>query len=1061
MNKTLQNRIVKKLIFAKKGYPIPRSQNDDDDLLEEEIEINEDVVDAVPIVTVKPQIKSAPASTPYFFVGSSHWNTYKGWPTMPDGSKVNNTQPITQKSNASGIKQTIDGIKQYWKGPVAKARMTYMGIPEDQQKKIIDRVSKARWTTVSGTDSSSAQYNDAQDNFQIKINTYSSNVPDSHPKRLGITPTAAAAHELGHVAYPYLTNGASWVSGSNQEYTTRLNKINPTLDKTRYVYNGTKQYKVTPEETTLTHMPTHVYNDFITNSLIHDQHHREFIPFVHETREKMKEDGIWDYQSGEPLTEEALNKFRAKYPQNRLLNYTDQQNALWLLNVIAENNTTPQSQTGTELYYAKKGKKLIPKHQTPANPLVLQNDNTESEINKPTLEEYITSKIEQKKQQAIQKSYDRTTPAVPMVKLHKYTEDYYNKEVIEKKKRISQLKNLLSKYNSAELSYETHSPKGRNYDNLMGELNYLEDYVSYLEHALKNGIEGFSCLYTTTDNYGKQYKCSGNQTFKANPKKFGFTKVQNNEVQPGDIVQVLRQNIPTHAIMFVKNSDSGLPLYNYSDGGKDETAIRKDKQFPLSESLTYTFTGLPSDSAQWKKEYEEIYGHEKGGRLIPKHQTPSQPLVLQNDNTRVAQPVLSVPTTNSIDWVGAANNKIDKIIQSQPHSEIVRHPKRPKSEKEAVTIISDPRKAPQTSSTRVIGLSPVDPIASLFVGLGGFQAPKMLLGIARSPITSGIGLAAGTGGHTLGSAIGETAEKYLGAPEQTSDILGLVGGFAGGYKGTSYAMNSPKIQAIELPFKSNNLKAFNIYGSKRFWHDVKTNPNYMLQARKQGWYPLTIGERRQMIQTLKSKINEGIRYATDRGITLGQTLDDISINHKMTFTGAETAARRHGEGAFLDDNPTQLSFGAFQNDKTGLTFPLRENTKSLLPNWYLAKKPVLIGAHEAQHEVQKYFLQPLTRYREFIPGAYNRYLHPRLDSDVKRAAADIIKSTGQKGQWYGSLSEMDAELVGWMAENNFPKYWSSLNRGQQTFLANRAADRFGGTPEKFIKLFTELELAGY
>jgi hypothetical protein len=52
---------------------------------------------------------------------------------------------------------------------------------------------------------------------------------------------------------------------------------------------------VTPEETVLTHMPTHVYNDFLTKSLTHDKHSREFIPFVHETREKMKEDGIWDY----------------------------------------------------------------------------------------------------------------------------------------------------------------------------------------------------------------------------------------------------------------------------------------------------------------------------------------------------------------------------------------------------------------------------------------------------------------------------------------------------------------------------------------------------------------------------------------------------------------------------------------------------------------------------------------------------------------------------------------------------------------------------------------------
>ena len=364
MAKTLQNRIVKNLIFAKKGSLIPKKQNDDD-LLEEEIEINEDVVDAVPIVTVKPQVKSASAPTPYFFVGSSHWNTYEGWPTTQDGSKVRDPQPTNKNEYTSNLKQSIDEMKQYWTGPVAKARMNYMGIPEEQQNEMIDRVLNTQWSTVNGTESSSAKYDSDQDKFRVKINTYSE-VPDNNPKSLGITPTAAAAHELGHVAYPYLQNGRNYVQGSN-EYQTRLKNIKPTLNKTQYVYNGTQQYEVTPEQTVLKPMSNSVYNEFITKSLTHDKHSREFIPFVHETREKMKEDGIWDYQSGEPLTEEALNKFHAKYPQNRLLNYTDQQNALWLLNVIAANNTTPSSQTGTEPYYAKNGIKLIPKQESGSN----------------------------------------------------------------------------------------------------------------------------------------------------------------------------------------------------------------------------------------------------------------------------------------------------------------------------------------------------------------------------------------------------------------------------------------------------------------------------------------------------------------------------------------------------------------------------------------------------------------------------------------------------------------------------------------------------------------------
>lgn len=114
-------------------------------------------------------------------------------------------------------------------------------------------------------------------------------------------------------------------------------------------------------------------------------------------------------------------------------------------------------------------------------------------------------------------------------------------------------------------------------------------------------------------------------------------------------------------------------------------------------------------------------------KLIPKHQTPANPLVLQNDNTQVVQPVLPISPTN-IDWITVANNKIDKSIQDQPHSEVVRHPKRPKTEEEAMTIMFDPRKASQTSTTQVIGMSPVDPIGEFVVGNAVLGKPLQLLG---------------------------------------------------------------------------------------------------------------------------------------------------------------------------------------------------------------------------------------------------------------------------------------------------------------------------------------------
>ena len=100
---------------------------------------------------------------------------------------------------------------------------------------------------------------------------------------------------------------------------------------------------------------------------------------------------------------------------------------------------------------------------------------------------------------------------------------------------------------------------------------------------------------------------------------------------------------------------------------------------------------------------------------------------LKNDNTQVVQPVLPIPTTN-IDWITVANNKIDKSIQEQLHSEVVRHPKRPKTEEEAMTIMFDPRKAPQTSTTQVIGMSPVDPVGEFVVGSAVLGKPLQLLG---------------------------------------------------------------------------------------------------------------------------------------------------------------------------------------------------------------------------------------------------------------------------------------------------------------------------------------------
>jgi hypothetical protein len=71
----------------------------------------------------------------------------------------------------------------------------------------------------------------------------------------------------------------------------------------------------------------------------HDSDIKEKIPFIYETREAMRKSGMWDYTKGDPLTKRTLINFKAKFPKTRLLNYTDDDNALWLLNVTAQNNT--------------------------------------------------------------------------------------------------------------------------------------------------------------------------------------------------------------------------------------------------------------------------------------------------------------------------------------------------------------------------------------------------------------------------------------------------------------------------------------------------------------------------------------------------------------------------------------------------------------------------------------------------------------------------------------------------------------------------------------------------
>ena len=69
-------------------------------------------------------------------------------------------------------------------------------------------------------------------------------------------------------------------------------------------------------------------------------------------------------------------------------------------------------------------------------------------------------------------------------------------------------------------------------------------------------------------------------------------------------------------MMYDSDNAQGQPLFNHSNGGRDESAIRKKAKYPHHNPyLTYEFVGTPADSTQWINDYKKIYGFADGGEV--------------------------------------------------------------------------------------------------------------------------------------------------------------------------------------------------------------------------------------------------------------------------------------------------------------------------------------------------------------------------------------------------------------------------------------------------------------
>lgn len=133
---------------------------------------------------------------------------------------------------------------------------------------------------------------------------------------------------------------------------------------------------------------------------------------------------------------------------------------------------------------------------------------------------------------------------------------------------------------------------------------------------------GPSCAYTFSDNYGQNWM--GSEDFKQNHANYGWKQVPWEQRQPGNAVLIVDDSgTAKHTMMYDSDNAQGQPLFNHSNGGHDESAIRKKAKYPHHNPyLTYEFVGTPADSTQWINDYKKIYGFAEGGEVLEQYYAP-------------------------------------------------------------------------------------------------------------------------------------------------------------------------------------------------------------------------------------------------------------------------------------------------------------------------------------------------------------------------------------------------------------------------------------------------------
>lgn len=220
----------------------------------------------------------------------------------------------------------------------------------------------------------------------------------------------------------------------------------------------------------------------------------------------------------------------------------------------------------------------------------------------PTREEYIAQRLEEARLKALEKSRTRVMPRSPII-LNEESEEEHNAKRKLFTENIGRLQDALKEL-------ETSKTLGMFVDKQIEHTKKkIATYQDWLSMPYEKYKKGASCIYTATDNYGKEYLVSGNKTFASNPQKYGFKKIEKTNMQPGDLVQDVSLGYPSHAMIYNGKNESELDTFNYSRGGNSEGDIVKGGTYKQNVPLdVFRFVGTAKDSAQYINDYNRIYG---------------------------------------------------------------------------------------------------------------------------------------------------------------------------------------------------------------------------------------------------------------------------------------------------------------------------------------------------------------------------------------------------------------------------------------------------------------------